>query len=102
MISNFGRSGRPACGATSDAEGKFAILGVPCGVYDVVPFYADESTTFDVLPNFLKVEVKGGKSSLFSSNSFLFGSLNCRKYYFEHCLQSSGIFYSWKSCHCCR
>eukprot|EP01127_Copromyxa_protea_P023042 TRINITY_DN8529_c0_g1_i1.p1 TRINITY_DN8529_c0_g1~~TRINITY_DN8529_c0_g1_i1.p1 ORF type:complete len:996 (-),score=239.24 TRINITY_DN8529_c0_g1_i1:43-3030(-) len=65
-LTNLYHSGKPVCGATSDSEGKFKILDVPCGDFELVPFHADAVTVFDVVPHQLKVEVRG-ESTIISS-----------------------------------
>ncbi|XP_074267787.1 uncharacterized protein LOC141591371 [Silene latifolia] len=46
------------CHAVSDADGKFTFKSIPCGVYELVPFYKGENTVFDVSPSSATVSVE--------------------------------------------
>ncbi|XP_031274126.1 nodal modulator 1 [Pistacia vera] len=46
------------CHAISDADGKFTFKSIPCGVYELVPYYKGENTVFDVSPSRISVSVK--------------------------------------------
>ncbi|GAB4830590.1 hypothetical protein Ancab_020356 [Ancistrocladus abbreviatus] len=51
--------GRKAlCHALSDADGKFTFKSIPCGVYELVPYYKGENTVFDVSPPSITVSVE--------------------------------------------
>lgn len=46
------------CHAISDADGTFKFKSIPCGVYEVIPYYKGENTVFDVSPPSVVVTVK--------------------------------------------
>ncbi|CAK9152882.1 unnamed protein product [Ilex paraguariensis] len=46
------------CHAVSDADGMFTFRSIPCGVFELVPFYKGENTVFDVSPPFMSVSVQ--------------------------------------------
>ncbi|TVU21253.1 hypothetical protein EJB05_30878 [Eragrostis curvula] len=46
------------CHAISDADGKFTFKSLPCGSYELVPYYKGENTVFDVSPSSLPVSVE--------------------------------------------
>ncbi|KAK9747603.1 hypothetical protein RND81_02G002700 [Saponaria officinalis] len=46
------------CHSISDANGKFTFKSIPCGVYELVPFYKGENTVFDVSPSSAIVSVE--------------------------------------------
>ncbi|XP_054800411.1 uncharacterized protein LOC129304687 [Prosopis cineraria] len=46
------------CHAVSDADGKFTFNSIPCGSYELVPYYKGENTVFDVSPSNVSVNVK--------------------------------------------
>ncbi|KAL2934972.1 Nodal modulator 3 [Bienertia sinuspersici] len=46
------------CHAVSDADGKFTFKSIPCGVYELVPYYKGENTIFDVSPSTVSVTVE--------------------------------------------
>ncbi|KAG5072994.1 hypothetical protein JHK86_008205 [Glycine max] len=46
------------CHAVSDADGKFTFNSIPCGSYELVPYYKGENTVFDVSPPSVSVNVK--------------------------------------------
>ncbi|XP_050236465.1 uncharacterized protein LOC126686455 [Mercurialis annua] len=48
---------KPLCHAVSDADGMFSFKSVPCGHYELVPFYRGENTVFDVSPPVISVSV---------------------------------------------
>ncbi|KAJ0979944.1 hypothetical protein J5N97_015418 [Dioscorea zingiberensis] len=49
---------RALCHAISDANGKFTFSSIPCGVYELVPYYKGENTVFDVSPPSVTVSVE--------------------------------------------
>ncbi|XP_077219224.1 carbohydrate-binding-like fold isoform X2 [Tasmannia lanceolata] len=46
------------CHAVSDAEGKFTFNSIPCGTYELLPYYKGENTVFDISPPSMKVSVE--------------------------------------------
>ncbi|XP_052184978.1 uncharacterized protein LOC127796711 [Diospyros lotus] len=46
------------CHAVSDAEGIFTFKSIPCGVYELIPYYKGENTIFDVSPPSMLVSVE--------------------------------------------
>ncbi|PKA65074.1 hypothetical protein AXF42_Ash019086 [Apostasia shenzhenica] len=46
------------CRAISDADGKFTFSSIPCGVYELLPYYKGENTVFDVSPPSMFVTVE--------------------------------------------
>ncbi|KAK1277905.1 hypothetical protein QJS04_geneDACA007053 [Acorus gramineus] len=46
------------CHAISDANGKFTFNSVPCGNYELLPYYKGENTVFDVSPPSMNVSVE--------------------------------------------
>ncbi|KAJ8623402.1 hypothetical protein MRB53_031931 [Persea americana] len=46
------------CHAVSDADGKFTFNKIPCGAYELLPFYKGENTVFDVSPPSMNVSVE--------------------------------------------
>ncbi|CAL5423309.1 unnamed protein product [Camellia sinensis] len=46
------------CHAVSDAEGMFTFKSIPCGVYELIPYYKGENTVFDVSPSSMLVSVE--------------------------------------------
>ncbi|KAI3940108.1 hypothetical protein MKW92_014647 [Papaver armeniacum] len=46
------------CHAISDADGKFIFNSIPCGVYELLPYYKGENTVFDVSPPSMLVSVE--------------------------------------------
>ncbi|KAE9598205.1 hypothetical protein Lal_00003964 [Lupinus albus] len=52
------RQGAALCHAVSGADGKFTFNSIPCGSYELVPYYKGENTVFDVLPSSVSVNVK--------------------------------------------
>ncbi|KAK7284568.1 hypothetical protein RJT34_19316 [Clitoria ternatea] len=46
------------CHAVSDADGKFTFNSIPCGSYELVPYYKGENTVFDVSPPSVSLNVK--------------------------------------------
>ncbi|KAL8138821.1 hypothetical protein V2J09_004822 [Rumex salicifolius] len=46
------------CHAVTDAEGKFTFKSIPCGAYDIVPYYKGENTIFDVSPPSVSIFVQ--------------------------------------------
>ncbi|KAF7804939.1 nodal modulator 1 [Senna tora] len=55
---NGPRQGEALCHAVSDADGKFTFDSIPCGSYELVPYYKGENTVFDVSPSSVSVNVK--------------------------------------------
>lgn len=50
--------GTALCHAISDAEGKFVFKSLPCGVYELLPYYKGENTIFDVSPSSMVVPIE--------------------------------------------
>ncbi|CAO2826653.1 unnamed protein product [Amaranthus hypochondriacus] len=46
------------CHSVSDADGKFTFKSIPCGVYELVPYYKGENTVFDVSPPTVAIAVE--------------------------------------------
>ncbi|KAK9950516.1 hypothetical protein M0R45_006002 [Rubus argutus] len=46
------------CHAVSDAHGKFMFKSLPCGTYELIPYYKGENTVFDVSPPVMSVTVE--------------------------------------------
>ncbi|KAM7501151.1 hypothetical protein LguiB_000055 [Lonicera macranthoides] len=46
------------CHAISGADGMFTFKSIPCGVYELIPYYKGENTVFDVSPPILSVSVQ--------------------------------------------
>ncbi|KAG0480871.1 hypothetical protein HPP92_011729 [Vanilla planifolia] len=46
------------CHSISDADGKFTFQSIPCGVYDLIPYYKGENTVFDVSPTSSTITVE--------------------------------------------
>ncbi|KAK3034632.1 hypothetical protein RJ639_033587, partial [Escallonia herrerae] len=46
------------CHAVSDADGMFVFRSIPCGNYELIPYYKGENTVFDVSPPSLSVSVQ--------------------------------------------
>ncbi|KAK4778645.1 hypothetical protein SAY86_006173 [Trapa natans] len=46
------------CHTISDADGTFSFKSMPCGTYELRPFYKGENTVFDISPTLLSVSVK--------------------------------------------
>lgn len=55
---NAPRGKRALCHAISDADGKFAFRSLPCGVYELLPYYKGENTVFDVSPPSMTVSIE--------------------------------------------
>ncbi|KAJ1412555.1 Immunoglobulin-like fold [Sesbania bispinosa] len=55
---NGPRQGVALCHAVTDADGKFTFNSIPCGSYELVPYYKGENTVFDVSPSSVSVNVK--------------------------------------------
>ncbi|AQK91368.1 Carbohydrate-binding-like fold [Zea mays] len=47
------------CHAISGADGKFTFRSLPCGSYELLPYYKGENTVFDISPSSLSVSVDG-------------------------------------------
>nr|KAJ0203959.1 hypothetical protein LSAT_V11C500298540 [Lactuca sativa] len=52
------------CHAISDADGTFIFKSIPCGVYELVPYYKGENTVFDVSPASVTVTVQHGHATI--------------------------------------
>ncbi|CAL9068218.1 uncharacterized protein LOC135581844 [Musa acuminata AAA Group] len=46
------------CHAVSDKEGRFLFKSLPCGVYELLPYYKGENTIFDVSPSSAIVSIE--------------------------------------------
>ncbi|KAM0833417.1 hypothetical protein ACQ4PT_064262 [Festuca glaucescens] len=46
------------CHAVSGADGKFSFRSIPCGNYELLPYYKGENTVFEVSPSSLSVSVE--------------------------------------------
>lgn len=46
------------CHAVSDSQGRFTFKSIPCGSYELIPYYKGENTVFDVSPPVMSVTVK--------------------------------------------
>ncbi|KAL5700275.1 hypothetical protein ACHQM5_025742 [Ranunculus cassubicifolius] len=46
------------CHAISDADGKFTFSSIPCGSYELLPYYKGENKVFDVSPPTVLVSVE--------------------------------------------
>lgn len=46
------------CHAISDENGVFTFSSIPCGEYELVPYYKGENTVFDILPPSIMVSVE--------------------------------------------
>ncbi|XP_071689841.1 uncharacterized protein [Rutidosis leptorrhynchoides] len=46
------------CHAVSDVDGTFRFKSIPCGVYELIPYYKGENTVFDVYPPSVAVTVQ--------------------------------------------
>ncbi|XVF72762.1 hypothetical protein PTKIN_Ptkin12aG0146400 [Pterospermum kingtungense] len=44
--------------AVSDADGMFTFKSIPCGLYQLIPYYKGENTIFDVSPSVMSVSVE--------------------------------------------
>ncbi|KAL7598455.1 hypothetical protein Lser_V15G27442 [Lactuca serriola] len=53
------------CHAISDADGTFIFKSIPCGVYELVPYYKGENTVFDVSPASVTVTVQHGHATIY-------------------------------------
>ncbi|KAF5745936.1 putative carboxypeptidase regulatory region-containingprotein [Tripterygium wilfordii] len=49
---------KPLCHAVSDADGLFSFKSIPCGVYELMPYYKGENTVFDVSPSIVSVSME--------------------------------------------
>uniref|UniRef100_A0A5B7C2M8 Putative nodal modulator 1 n=1 Tax=Davidia involucrata TaxID=16924 RepID=A0A5B7C2M8_DAVIN len=54
---NAPRQTKALCHAVSDADGMFTFKSIPCGVYELIPYYKGENAVFDVSPAFVSVSV---------------------------------------------
>ncbi|PPS11625.1 hypothetical protein GOBAR_AA09004 [Gossypium barbadense] len=45
------------CHAVSDADGMFTFKSIPCGLYELIPYYKGENTVFDVSPSVVSVSI---------------------------------------------
>ncbi|OVA02510.1 hypothetical protein BVC80_9091g9 [Macleaya cordata] len=55
---NSPRQKSSLCHAISDADGKFTFNSIPCGAYELLPYYKGENTVFDVSPPSVLVSVE--------------------------------------------
>ncbi|KAI4319166.1 hypothetical protein MLD38_032798 [Melastoma candidum] len=55
---NIPGQGKALCHAISDADGMFTFSGIPCGTYELRPYYKGENTVFDITPPVLPISVK--------------------------------------------
>lgn len=46
------------CHAISGADGKFTFRSLPCGSYELLPYYKGENTVFDISPSSLPVSIE--------------------------------------------
>lgn len=46
------------CQTVSDAEGLFTFKSLPCGVYELIPYYKGENTVFDISPPSMVMSVE--------------------------------------------
>ncbi|XP_058077025.1 uncharacterized protein LOC131225505 [Magnolia sinica] len=46
------------CHVVSDADGKFKFNSIPCGMYELLPYYKGENTVFDVSPPSMNLSVE--------------------------------------------
>ncbi|CAN6700135.1 unnamed protein product [Malus baccata var. baccata] len=46
------------CHAISDAHGMFMFKSIPCGTYELIPYYKGENTVFDVSPPVMSITVE--------------------------------------------
>ncbi|WVZ71463.1 hypothetical protein U9M48_020048 [Paspalum notatum var. saurae] len=46
------------CHAISGADGKFTFRSLPCGSYELLPYYKGENTVFDISPSSLPISVE--------------------------------------------
>ncbi|EPS72179.1 hypothetical protein M569_02578, partial [Genlisea aurea] len=51
------KSRKALCHTASDADGMFKFTEIPCGTYEIIPFYKGENTIFDVSPSSMLVSV---------------------------------------------
>ncbi|KAG2597104.1 hypothetical protein PVAP13_5KG190200 [Panicum virgatum] len=52
------------CHAISGADGKFMFRSLPCGSYELLPYYKGENTVFDISPSSLPVSVEHGHMTI--------------------------------------
>ncbi|KAI0511559.1 hypothetical protein KFK09_012189 [Dendrobium nobile] len=57
-IGNPPSENKALCHSISNADGKFTFKSLPCGVYDLLPYYKGENTVFDVSPPSMTVTVE--------------------------------------------
>lgn len=57
-VGSIPRGKSALCHAISDADGKFLFRSLPCGVYELLPYYKGENTVFDVSPPSMIVSVE--------------------------------------------
>ncbi|XP_057966723.1 uncharacterized protein LOC131156786 isoform X2 [Malania oleifera] len=55
---NASGQGKALCHAVSNAEGMFVFKSIPCGVYELIPYYRGENTVFDVSPPSMSLSVQ--------------------------------------------
>ncbi|KAL4602871.1 hypothetical protein ACB092_10G084400 [Castanea dentata] len=51
-------SRKALCHVVSDADGLFTFKSIPCGSYELIPYYKGENTVFDVSPTVVSVSVE--------------------------------------------
>lgn len=57
-VGNPPNQSKALCHSISNADGKFTFNSLPCGVYDLFPYYKGENTVFDVSPPAMSVTVE--------------------------------------------
>ncbi|KAL0919007.1 hypothetical protein M5K25_011070 [Dendrobium thyrsiflorum] len=57
-VGNPPSQNKALCHSISNADGKFTFNSLPCGVYDLLPYYKGENTVFDVSPPSMTVTVE--------------------------------------------
>ncbi|XP_020700628.1 nodal modulator 1 [Dendrobium catenatum] len=57
-VGNPPSENKALCHSISNADGKFTFKSLPCGVYDLLPYYKGENTVFDVSPPSMTVTVE--------------------------------------------
>lgn len=64
-VENIPSQKKALCHSTSNAEGKFVFNSLPCGIYDLIPYYKGENTEFDVSPSSMTVTVEHHHVTIF-------------------------------------
>ncbi|KAJ6823851.1 nodal modulator 3 [Iris pallida] len=57
-VGNAPRQKSALCHAVSDADGKFMFSSLPCGIYELLPYYKGENTVFDVSPPSMAISME--------------------------------------------